>query len=162
MNFQPGQSGNPAGKPKTPIDVVELENLAKLHATQADMAAHFGLTKRAIEYRVADVETMYPVDNGTEELTFKEIIERGNARGRVSLRQSQFKLAIDGNATMQIWLGKQLLGQSDEQKITHAGVIDTSGNSAKESIALKLDSIARREEAQPATGYVNGSGTKGA
>jgi hypothetical protein len=32
---------------------------------------------------------------------------------KIRLRRAQLRLAIDGNVTMLIWLGKQYLGQSD-------------------------------------------------
>jgi hypothetical protein len=41
-------------------------------------------------------------------------MERGKARGRLSLRRAQLKMVEDGNATMGIWLGKNVLGQRDE------------------------------------------------
>ena len=39
---------------------------------------------------------------------------RGRAKGRISVRRMQMKLLEDGNATMGVWLGKQLLGQTDQ------------------------------------------------
>ena len=39
--------------------------------------------------------------------------ERGQGRGRVSLRRIQYQLAEKGNAPMAIFLGKNLLGQRD-------------------------------------------------
>ena len=44
--------------------------------------------------------------------------------GRASLRRMQYVAAKKGNATMQIWLGKQYLGQKDKQEIEHSGEID--------------------------------------
>ena len=41
-------------------------------------------------------------------------MERGKAKGRISVRRMQMKMLEAGNATMGIWLGKQLLGQTDE------------------------------------------------
>lgn len=140
--FKPGQSGNIEGRQPINIDPVELEKLAMVYSTQADMAAYFGCTQRTIENRVADKDTRYAMADGAE-LTFSEIIERGKSKGRVSLRQAQFKLALDGNATMQIWMGKQLLGQTDEQTIKHAGKIDSGGTTA-ETIAEKLRRVTAR------------------
>jgi len=37
----------------------------------------------------------------------------------MSLRRAQIKTALDGNPTMQIWLGKQYLGQHDKIEIDH-------------------------------------------
>ena len=36
----------------------------------------------------------------------------------------QWKSAEKGNVTMQIWLGKQNLGQSDKQEVQHIRPID--------------------------------------
>lgn len=38
--------------------------------------------------------------------------------GKTSLRRAQWSLAESGNATMQVWLGKQYLGQKDKTEIT--------------------------------------------
>ena len=38
--------------------------------------------------------------------------------GFVSLRRKQYELAMAGNATMLIFLGKQYLGQSDKREVT--------------------------------------------
>lgn len=47
-----------------------------------------------------------------------EIIERGRALGRISLRRQQFKLLKAGSNTMAVWLGKQILGQRDKVEQT--------------------------------------------
>ncbi len=41
-------------------------------------------------------------------------MERGKAKGRISVRRMQMKLLEQGNATMGVWLGKQMLGQTDQ------------------------------------------------
>ena len=41
-------------------------------------------------------------------------MQRGKAKGRLSIRRMQLKLLEAGNATMGVWLGKQYLGQRDE------------------------------------------------
>lgn len=43
--------------------------------------------------------------------------ERGRDVGKLSLRQWQIEAARGGNATMLIWLGKQLLGQKDQKQL---------------------------------------------
>lgn len=48
----------------------------------------------------------------------REILDRGAALGRISLRRQQFKLAREGSAVMNIWLGKQYLGQRDHREQT--------------------------------------------
>jgi hypothetical protein len=39
------------------------------------------------------------------------------------LRRTQFKSAEAGNVTMQIWLGKELLGQRDHTEQEHTGSV---------------------------------------
>lgn len=92
------------GRPEVEIDLAELEKLAGLACTVDDIAAWFGCSRNTILRRLAD-------DKRPE---FRHAWECGRGKGRVSLRRSQFKLA-EKNATMAIWLGKQLLGQKDER-----------------------------------------------
>ena len=82
------------------IDLVELEKLCSLHCTDEDIAAFFGVSVRTIETR-------------RKKLEFKEAMNRGRAKGRISLRRSQMKLVEKGSAPMAIWLGKQWLHQRD-------------------------------------------------
>jgi hypothetical protein len=44
---------------------------------------------------------------------FSGAYEKGLENGKSSLRRLQWKAALGGNITMQIWLGKQYLGQRD-------------------------------------------------
>jgi hypothetical protein len=45
---------------------------------------------------------------------FAEVYKKGTEGGRKSLRRMQFESATKGNVVMQIWLGKQYLGQRDK------------------------------------------------
>jgi hypothetical protein len=109
-----------AGRPEgsgIEIDLDELEKLCGLHATQADIAGWFNVSLSTIEKRAASRDLLD--FNGTK-TTFREIMERGSAKGRVSLRRLQMKAAESGNSTMLVWLGKQLLGQKDQVKVEHS------------------------------------------
>ncbi len=44
---------------------------------------------------------------------FRENITKGKAQRNIRLRKAQFELAMTGNCSMLIWLGKQYLGQKD-------------------------------------------------
>jgi len=58
-------------------------------------------------------------------MKFADYYKRRQGKGHVSLRRSQVQNALNGSTTMQIWLGKQWLGQSDKQEITvHASEAD--------------------------------------
>ncbi len=46
---------------------------------------------------------------------YKKIIDKARANLRQQLRQAQIKTALEGNPTMLIWLGKQMLEQDDNR-----------------------------------------------
>ena len=79
------------------IDLAELEKLCAMQCTDEEIAAWFKVTTRTIERR-------------RKVRKFAEIMDRGKARGKISVRRMQMKLLEEGNATMGVWLGKQLLG----------------------------------------------------
>jgi len=54
----------------------------------------------------------------------QEVIDRGRAVGRATLRRMQWQAAENGNPTMLIWLGKQMLDQKD--KVENSGTMDTN------------------------------------
>ena len=96
----PGGFRKNAGRKAVEIDLVELEKLSSLQCTDEEIAYFFGVTPRTIE-------------NRRRQRKFDDVMKRGRAKGRISVRRSQMKLLEAGNSTMGIWLGKQLLGQRD-------------------------------------------------
>lgn len=58
------------------------------------------------------------VNKKTLERRFAKVIDTGRLVRNVSLRRKQVELALRGDRTMLIWLGKQLLGQSDKTQLT--------------------------------------------
>jgi len=72
-------------------------------------------------------------------------LEAGLDRGRVSLRRLQWRSAHNGNATMLIWLGKQLLKQYD-QPPTEEQVTRESIEAMRIEFERKLASIAESDE----------------
>jgi hypothetical protein len=104
------------------IDPIQLEQLASLQCTQPEIAAFFGVSLQAVEKQLAKPE-------------FREPYEKGLKTGLISLRRAQMQAALAGNATMLIWLGKQLLGQSD--KLQHAGAVEYT----KRIIGVNIEDI---------------------
>ena len=78
----------------------QLEELAAVGLTDQEISNLLGITQRQWQVH-------YP-----------EVITRGRARLRQSLRRAQIKSALSGNASMLIWLGKQYLGQRDTRDIS--------------------------------------------
>jgi len=94
------------------IDLAELEKLSMMQATDEEIAAWFGVTTRTIERRRKNAK-------------FADVMDRGKAKGRISVRRQQMKLLEAGNATMGVWLGKNILGQVDEIRHELFGNIST-------------------------------------
>lgn len=80
-----------------PIDPEQVRALAAINCTYPEMCAVLGVSDETLRAR------------------FSPIIEAGRAIGRQSLRRAQWKAAVEkGNIQMLIWLGRQLLGQTDK------------------------------------------------
>ena len=103
--------GRRAGRKPVQIDLVELEKLSSLHCTNAELADWFGVSVRTIELRLKRPE-------------FAAAIQRGRAKGRISVRRAQMKMLESGNGTMGIWLGKQILSQRETITTEH---VDAGG-----------------------------------
>jgi hypothetical protein len=97
-----------AGRKPAPIDLTELEKLCALQCTDQEIADWFGVSTRTIETRRKRPE-------------FSQAMQRGRSKGRISVRRAQMKLLENGNGTMGVWLGKQLLSQRDTLINEHVG-----------------------------------------
>ena len=56
----------------------------------------------------------YGCDESLIRKSYSEYIRKGRASGKTRLRQLQWDSAEAGNVTMQIFLGKNMLGQQDK------------------------------------------------
>ena len=90
-------------RPKKQIDPKLVESLAAVGCTNIEIATLAGCSDDTLTRRFAD------------------ILERGSASLKMSLRRKQVTIAQAGNVAMLIWLGKNLLGQTDRQAIEHGG-----------------------------------------
>lgn len=88
--------GRVIGRNKTVIPEEQVAELAKLHCTHKEMADFF------------DVPLQTFVDN------FRDIIQKNKLETNQRLRRAQLKLALNGDRSMLIWLGKNILGQTDQ------------------------------------------------
>ena len=102
----PGASAprkNKGGRPRIAIDYELLGRLAACHCRDNEMADILGISVDTLERRKQD------------DPRFAEILSKERANRKMALRQAQWENALGGNFTMQIWLGKQHLGQKDRQ-----------------------------------------------
>lgn len=85
------------------IDPREVQNYASLGCPNTEIAIMVGTSENTIRRR------------------FGEVVDKGRAKRRATIRGWQYEAAKKGNVAMLIWLGKQELGQSDKQENTHDG-----------------------------------------
>lgn len=90
------------------IDKDQFEKLCAILATLVEIADFFDCSDDTIERWCKK----------TYGVTFAEVLKRKSSKGKVSLRRKQYEMAMTGNITMLIWLGKQQLGQSDKRDDT--------------------------------------------
>jgi len=102
---------NKGGRPKKNIDLEQLDKLIGLQCTGEEVASYFNI----------DYDTLNRIVQDTYNMSYSEYFQIKRGVGKASLRRIQYQSAMEGNVTMQIWLGKNWLGQSDKQEITHAG-----------------------------------------
>lgn len=110
-------TGKPRGRPPIQIDERQVTALAGIGCTYDEMAGILDVNKEVLIRR------------------FSNHIEKARKTMRMSLRRWQLRSAEHGNVAMQIWLGKQLLGQTDKQEYTERK-IDYSTLSDEELEAL--------------------------
>ena len=101
-----------AGRPKKyQIDKEQVSKLASFGCTNLEIASFFGCEETHIRKN------------------YSEFLTKGREKGKIRLRQAQWNRAMggsdkdgkslnNGNVTMLIWLGKQMLGQADKTEYT--------------------------------------------
>lgn len=92
------------GRDKKIIPPNDVERLAQMGCKDSEIAEWFGVDENTLRYN------------------FSVELLKGKLALNQSLRQAQIRLALSGNATMLIWLGKNLLGQSENPLDSEANV----------------------------------------
>jgi hypothetical protein len=87
---------HPGGRPNAEVNREQVIKLAMLQCSFEEIAAFFGCNKSTISRR------------------FREDVENGRTQGKASLRRKQYEMAMNGNISMLIWLGKNYLDQSEK------------------------------------------------
>ena len=77
----------------------EVEKLASYGCTVREVANFFGCSEDLIKK------------------SYSQFMTKGKDKGKIRLRQLQWRAAEKGNVPILIWLGKQILGQTDKQEI---------------------------------------------
>lgn len=85
--------GRGANRKVVPPD--EVYKLAALGCSMEEICEWFQINRETLKYN------------------FSDYITKGRADLKQRLRRAQIQTALDGNPTMLVWLGKNILGQSD-------------------------------------------------
>ena len=91
---------------KYDIDTKQVEQLASYGCTNREIASFFGCDESLIKK------------------SYSSFLTKGRDKGKIRLRKLQWNAAEKGNVPMLIWLGKQLLDQTDKQELTEVKPID--------------------------------------
>lgn len=86
------------GRPKMEIDYKLVEDLGSIMCTMNEIASILGCSTSKLE----------------KDEEFMRVYKKALDNGKMSLRRQQYQLAMKGNCTMLIWLGRQYLGQTDK------------------------------------------------
>jgi hypothetical protein len=82
-------------RPRKEINPAQVKQLAAIQCSYAEMAAVLGCDESTLTRR------------------FAQVIKEGRETGKMSIKRKQYEIAMKGNCTMLIWLGKNILGQRD-------------------------------------------------
>jgi hypothetical protein len=91
------------GRPKTEINLEELQKLCALGCSDDEIAAWFGVNRKTISRR-------------KKHKAFSDAMELGKAHGRISVRRLLFKIASEdrhGSVAAAIFLAKNMIGYRD-------------------------------------------------
>ena len=94
-------------RPKIEIDFDMVKKLCAIQCTGQEIADVLDVSYDTLERRVKEVYR----------ISFADYIKKHSANGKMSLRRKQHEVAMSGNTTMLVWLGKQYLGQTDKQAV---------------------------------------------
>ena len=104
-------------RPLKEIDAKQFEKLCGLQCTKLEICGWFDITDKTLESWC----------KRTYGKGFSETFEEKRAAGKISLRRAQYELALKGNETMLIWLGRNYLGQSEDVTVKANVALDDDG-----------------------------------
>lgn len=116
--------GKKKGRPRKEIGKMEFEGLCKLQCTEREICGVFGICE----------DTLNSWCKRTYKMTFSEVYKIYSVDGKVSLRRMQFNLAKSSPA-MAIFLGKNMLGQSDDPNPMDGADVQARANAQTQALA---------------------------
>tara|TARA_R110000822_G_scaffold96403_1_gene219443 strand:- start:175 stop:561 length:387 start_codon:yes stop_codon:yes gene_type:complete len=125
----PNHEGDQGGRPTAVIEYDKLKSMCQILCTGEECASILGM----------DYDTLNKGLARDGHGGFTDYLKKHGSEGKASLRRKQFKSAVeDGNVTMQIWLGKQILDQRDKKDVAMSHDLSES---SLEELKAELASI---------------------
>ena len=84
---------------------------------KVEQLARYGCTN-------TEIAQFYGCDESLIRKSYSEFLTKGRAEGKTNLRKLQYNVAKKGNVTMLIWLGKQVLGQSENPMVMEDELVE--------------------------------------
>lgn len=116
-----------AGRPEIIIDWKKVDQLLEAGCHTTEIASYFGVSTDSFYNRCLK-------DKG---INFSAYSQEKRRRGDSLLRAKQYEVAMKGDKTMLVWLGKNRLDQKDEMNLTtplNVNVIDYSKSDSSSQI----------------------------
>lgn len=95
-------------RPELTVDWEKVDYMLKCGCLGSEVAATFAMHP----------DTLYRKINERYGMTFTAYQQEMRCIGDYALRQKQYEKALEGDNTLLIWLGKNRLGQKNEDKIS--------------------------------------------
>ena len=121
-----GKRGPKAPAPTKPLSDAEFKQLVgmiQIQCTRDEICGVFGMGEKTLNRRLKE----------RGEKNFDALYKKHQSEGNSSMRRMQWKSAQSGSVPMQIWLGKQVLGQRDK-----ADVDNTSSDGTMKPTVIEL------------------------
>jgi len=101
------------GRPKANIDWNKVDDFLQAQCDGVGIAGILGIHPN----------TLYEACKEKYNLSFSEYSAQKKAEGVELLKAKQYQVAMEGDKTMLVWLGKQYAGQRDKIDNEHQGAI---------------------------------------
>lgn len=137
-------------KPKTwdETDERTFKSLCRIMCTKAEVCSVMRVDSKTLD-RLIDEHFGDEVPHEGARCTFSDAFRAFSAEGRMSLRRKQFELAMDGDKSMLVWLGKNYLDQTDQRAKTQEQKPEEPKKSDKAKV-LEMAIISRNEQSKKA------------
>ena len=91
------------GRPPKEFDQKNFESLCQIQCTEEEICQFFSCSEKTLNKWCRE---KYGAN-------FSQVFREKRGVGKISLRRAQYQAALNGNASLLIWLGKQYLGQTE-------------------------------------------------